>query len=511
MEAAFTGQTAPAVITVALKIDRKRVDVLQIKTILRLIGLMLMIFSLSMLSPILVNGLFGEPFWLPFVAAFSVTLSTGFGLWFCFRGHRNELKTRDGFLIVVLFWFVLCFFASLPFIFAIDGHAHTMTDALFESVSGFTTTGATVITRIEALPHALLYYRQQLQFLGGMGIVVLAVAILPMLGIGGMQLYRAETPGPLKDAKLTPRIAQTAKTLWSIYFLLTLLCLLSYRIAGMSWFDALGESFATVSTGGFSLHDASFAYYQSNAIELVACFFMIAGATNFSLHFLALKNRSLSHYWQDEEFRFFIKLLFMAACLITWALISYGFFQANHHAFVKSFFNVVSLATTTGFISAPFSTWPTFVPITILFLAIVGGCAASTCGGVKVLRALLLFKQSKREIMRLLHPNAIIPIKFGKRLLEESLLQSMWGFISVFIALYIVLMVLFIALGNDFITAFSALAATLANAGAGIGAISVNFADLSLASKWLLMVAMIAGRLEIFSLLVLLSRSFWQK
>jgi trk system potassium uptake protein len=484
---------------------------MQIRTILRLIGLLLMMFSFSMLTPLIFNVLFKESFYLPFISAFLCTLFTGTVLWYSCRHSRKELKIRDGFLIVVLFWFVLCFYGALPFLFAIDSNTQTLTDAIFESVSGFTTTGATIITHIDDLPHAILFYRQQLQFLGGMGIVVLAVAILPMLGVGGMQLYQAETPGPMKESKLTPRIAQTAKALWSIYFLLTLLCMLCYWAAGMDWFDALGESFSTVSTGGFSLHDKSFAYYNSNTIELIATLFMILGATNFSLHFLAIKKRSLKLYWQDEEFRYFFKGFMIAVGIVLIGLVSYDYYKANHHGLVKSLFNVISLATTTGFISAPFSTWPTFVPIFIIILAIIGGCAGSTTGGVKVLRALLLYKQSKREMARLLHPNAIIPIKFGKHLLDEPILQSMWGFISVFIALFLVLMVVFIAMGNDFVTAFSAMVATLANAGAGIGAISVTYDHLSIPSKWLLMFAMIAGRLEIFSLLILFTRSFWQK
>lgn len=483
---------------------------MQIKTILRLIGLLLMIFSLSMLTPLPINFIFHETFWPPFLAAFGSTFSVGAILWFCYRNNQHELKIRDGFLIVVLFWFVLCFFAAIPFFLAIDSHQN-ITDALFESVAGFTTTGASILTQLDKMPHALLFYRQQLQFLGGMGIVVLAVAILPMLGVGGMQLYRAETPGPMKESKLTPRITQTAKALWSIYFLLTFLCMLSYWAAGMNWFDALGESFATVSTGGFSMHPESFAYYQSDIIECVACFFMLLGGTNFALHFLAFKNRSLKHYWQDEEFRYYLGFLLIISLIVTISLVTYGFFTANPHALIKSLFNIISLATTTGFISAPFSTWPTYVPILIMLMAIIGGCAASTSGGIKVLRALLLFKQSKREMARLLHPHAIIPIKFGNHILPEPILQSMWGFLSVFIALFLLLMIVFMALGNDFITSFSAITATLANAGAGMGNISVSFANLNLPSKWLLIFSMLAGRLEIFSLLILFSRQFWRK
>jgi len=482
---------------------------MQFKTIFRLLGLLLMMFSLSMLTPILIDLIFQEAFWLPFFAAFTCTFLTGLLLWFSFRRQHNELKTRDGFLLVVLFWFVLCFFASLPFIFTLT--EHSITDAFFESVSGFTTTGASIITHLEGLPSAILFYRQQLQFLGGMGIVVLAVAILPMLGVGGMQLYRAETPGPMKDSKLTPRIAQTAKALWFIYLLLTFVCLLCYWAAGMDWFDALGESFATVSTGGFSMHDSSFAHYQNNTIELIACLFMLLGATNFALHFVAFKKRTLLHYWQDEEFRYYFSFLFVATLIVAVSLILYGFYSANPHAVVKSLFNVISLATTTGFVAEPFNNWPKFIPVLIISLAVIGGCAGSTCGGIKIIRALLVYKQSKREMTRLLHPHAIVTIKFGNHVLPEPILQSMWSFISVFITLFWVLVIVFIALGNDFLTSFSSIIAGLTNAGAGIGTIYSNFAHLSYPSKWVLIVTMIAGRLEIFSLLILFSRHFWQK
>lgn len=483
---------------------------MQIKTILRLLGILLIIFSLSMLTPLFINVLFHENFWIPFIAAFACTFLTGSILWLTFRQQQHELKIRDGFLIVVLFWFVLCLFASLPFLFTLEHH-HNMTDALFESVSGFTTTGATIMTQLDNLPHAILFYRQQLQFLGGMGIVVLAVAILPMLGVGGMQLYRAETPGPMKDAKLTPRITQTAKALWSIYFLLTLLCMLCYWMAGMNWFDALGESFATVSTGGFSMHNASIGYYHSDTINLCACFFMLLGGTNFALHFIAFKTRSLKHYWLDEEFRCFLGMLLLPSLLLCITLAASGLLHTNWHNFTNILFSVISLMTTTGFDSGSFHAWPTYAAFLMMLLAIVGGCAASTSGGVKVVRALLLYKQSKREMVRLLHPNAITPIKFGKHALPEPVLQSMWSFLSVFIALFLILMLIFMAFGNDFTTAFAAITAALANSGGGIGHISVNFADLNLPSKWLLMFAMLAGRLEIFSLLILFSREFWLK
>lgn len=482
---------------------------MQITTIFRLLGLLLMLFSLSMLTPIVVNYIFAETFVMPFLTAFLATFSMGFLLWICFRKKQKELKTRDGFLLVVLFWILLCSFASLPFVFA-QHEKHSIINAIFESASAFTTTGATIITHLDDLPAAILFYRQQLEFLGGMGIIVLAVAILPMLGVGGMQLYQTETPGPMKDSKLTPRIAGTAKALWFTYLLITFACALCYKLAGMNWFNAIGESFATVSTGGFSMHDAGFAYYKSESLELIACFFMLLGGTNFALHFVAFQKRTLKPYWQDEEFRYYLVFLALGTLLVSISLMLYGFYK-GHHTLVASLFNIISMATTTGFISEPFSSWPTFLPWLVLLLAVIGGCAASTSGGVKVMRALLVYKQGKREMERLIHPNAIIPIKFNNQVLAEPILQSMWGFISIFIALFLILTLTMLALHNDISTSLSAVIAALSNSGAGIGQISANFASLNDLSKCLLIFAMIAGRLEIFSLLILLSPRFWQR
>lgn len=470
-----------------------------------------MLFSVTMLTPLIINLLFKEHYWLPFISAAACTFACGALLWLTCRKGNQELKIRDGFLIVVLFWVVLCCFAALPIIFAIDNQGHPIIDGLFESVSGFTTTGASIFTHLDDLPHSILFYRQQLQFLGGMGIVVLAVAILPMLGVGGMQLYRAEIPGPMKDSKLTPRIANTAKALWVLYLALTLLCAVCYWLAGMDWFDALGESFSTVSTGGFSMHDQSFGFYHSYVIELIASFFMLIGGTNFALHYMAFRNRDLKSYWNNEEFRVYVGFIVLSIVVVTAYLVLYGYFKTNHKAFVKSLFNVISMATTTGFTSASFSAWPTFIPILITFLAIIGGCAASTSGGIKVMRALLIFKQSHREMTRLIHPNAVVNIKFGRFTLPDSVLQSMWGFISVFIALFIGLFFIFIALGNNLDTSLALVTASLANAGAGIGAINQNFAALSNGSKWVCIFAMLAGRLEIFSLIVLFAPGFWRK
>jgi trk/ktr system potassium uptake protein len=483
---------------------------MQFKTTLRMIGVLLMMFSLSMLPPYIIAKCYGDGDSFPFISSFFITLASGIVLWSMFRSYHHELKTRDGFLIVTLFWVVLCLFAALPLMIAPQPHDN-LTDAMFESVSGFTTTGATVVAHVEGLSHAMRYYRQQLQFTGGMGIIVLAVAILPMLGVGGMQLYRAETPGPIKDSKLTPRITETAKTLWYIYVGLNILCAVSFHLCGMTWYDAIGESFATISTGGFAMHDTSFAYYHSDLIEVVASIFMLLGGTNFALHFLALQKRNLLGYWRDEEFRAYIYVVTGISVLVAATLVSYQIYHEPLHAFIKSFFNVASVMTTTGFVSAPFGSWPTFTPVIIMIGGLIGGCAASTAGGIKVIRLLLLKKQGDREIQRLIHPRSVIAIKFGDQVLPEHILQSMWAFIAAFIGLFVILLLALMATGLDLLSAFGALSACIANVGAGIGQYSTNFLALTKTAKWLLIFAMLAGRLEIFSMMVLLSPSFWRK
>jgi len=478
--------------------------------IARIVGMLLMLFSITMLPPILMALYLHESILYPLFLSCCITLLTGYVLWSPFRTKNIELKSRDGFLIVVLFWTVLSLFASLPFIFA-TAHHISPTDAIFEAVSGLTTTGASVFTNLELLPRALLLYRQQLQFLGGMGIIVLAVAILPMLGIGGMQLYRAETPGPMKDSKLTPRITETAKALWFIYFGLIVLCAISYWAMGMTPFDAIGESFATVSTGGFNMHDSSFAYYHSFKIEIVSIIFMVLGATNFALHFMAIQRRRLTPYFKDIELRTYIIMLTLASILTTTLLLYYHDYEDLFSAIVQSVFNVVSLSTTTGFTSAPFYLWPTMLPVFIMVLAIIGGCGASTSGGLKMIRVQLMFKQSLREIKRLIHPNAIIHLRFGDFALPERLIQSIWAFIAAFIVLFIILLLAMMATGIDFETSFGSIVAGISNAGAGIGKVAKNFEGLNPTSKWIMIFAMLAGRLEIFTLLVIFTPSYWRR
>lgn len=475
-------------------------------SVLGVVGLFLMLFSMSMLVPILVAYIYKDGGVQAFLMGAGLTFGSGFVLWMLFRSQCYDLRTRDGFLVVALFWVILSFFGSLP-IFLLHVNV-SMTNAMFMAVSGLTTTGGTVFTHIERFPHALLFYRQELHFLGGMGIIILAVAILPMLGLGGMQLYRAELTGPVKTTKLTPRIAQTAKALWGIYVGLVLCCAFSYWMAGMIPFDAICEAFSTVSTGGFSNHDNSFAYYHSSAINCLAIFFMLMGGISFALHFQFLKQKELSCYFKDTELGAFILGLAVLSFVCIIVLLTYHF-DMSEHVVLDSFFTLVSISTTTGLTVSDFSLWPLFLPTLLMFVAMVGACAGSTSGGVKVMRILLLKEQGLRELRRLVHPKAVVSLKLGSQVLSESIVHAVWGFFSVFIGVFILLLLVLLGGGLDFQTAFGALSACLSNTGASIGAVAHTYAKLSDFSKWVLILAMWMGRLEIFTVLVLLMPRYW--
>ena len=482
---------------------------MQPRSIVRILGLLLMIFSFSMLPPIAINWIYHDGVSSPFLIAFAITFLVGAITWLPVAKYRAELKIRDGFIIVVLFWVVLSLFGALPFI--LSKLPISITNAIFESISGLTTTGANVFHNLDKMPHDILFYRQQLHLLGGMGIIVLAIAILPMLGIGGMALYRAETPGPIKDTKLTPRITETAKTLWYIYIGLIALCGISYWLAGMNPFDAICESFSTISTGGFSPHDASLSFYHSYNIDLICTLFMFLGAVNFGLHFAAVRYRSLKTYWHDAEFRVYISVLIAAIIVVVSTLICYHTYPSIKDDIVRGITNTTSLAATAGYSDGNFGAWPTFVPFLIMLLALIGGSTGSTAGGLKMMRLALLAKQAKYELFKLLHPKAIFSIKLGERPLPEQIVQAVGGFVGIYLAVYILLLMLTLATGTDITTAYGALSACITNAGAGIGKVSENFDALNIGSKWLMIIAMIAGRLEFLTILVLFTPSFWRK
>ena len=472
--------------------------------------MLLMVASTIMLPPLVIAVVLGEGVEHAFLMAFGGVLLAGLLCWLPVRRQRRELRIRDGFLVVVLFWTVLALVGAVPFVVADQPHM-PFTDAFFESMSGLTTTGATVITGIDRLPRSVQFYRQELQWLGGMGIIVLAVAVLPMLGIGGMQLYRAETPGPMKDNKLTPRITETAKALWYIYLGLTIACAAAYWFVGMEPFDAVAHSFSTVAIGGFSTHDLSIGYFQSPAIELVAVVFMLLAGINFSLHFVAWRKANPLTYFRDPEFRAYITVLSLAAVVAVAYLYRSGTFPRLGDAIHHGVFQAVSIGTTTGFTTAAYFHWPGFLPVMLLFTSFIGGCAGSTGGGMKVIRFLLLFKQGLREIMRLVHPNAQIPVKIGNKAMPERIVEAVWGFFAIYVGCFALMMLALLATGLDQVTAFSAVAACLNNLGPGLGEVGYHYSDINAVSKWVLSFAMLLGRLEIFTLLVLLTPAFWRR
>jgi len=469
-----------------------------------------MLFSGTQLLPIPIALYDGDGQTAPFLVAFIFTFLFGLVLWFPVRNFRQSLRLRDGFVIVVMFWVVLGLFGAIPLMLSTAPHLRAV-DAVFESISGLTTTGATVITGLDYLPRSILFYRQQLQWLGGMGIIVLAVAILPMLGIGGMQLYRAETPGPMKDNKLTPRITETAKALWYIYLGLTTICALAYWLAGMELFDAVAHSFSTIAIGGFSPYDESMGYFDSPMIKIVAILFMALSGINFALHFVAWRNMSVAPYLLDSETQTYLLVLLFISVVTVVLLYTMHVSDTLEESVLTGIFQAVSISTTTGFTTESYHLWPGAIPVILIFASFIGGCAGSTAGGIKVIRFMLLIKQGRREIMRLIHPNALIPIKVGGKPLSDRVINAVWGFFSAYVGSFVVIMIVLMISGLDQITAFSAVAATMNNLGPGLGEVGANYADINDFAKWVLCFAMLLGRLEVFTLLVILSGAFWRK
>ena len=483
---------------------------MQITVVQRIVGLLLMVFSLAMLPPAAVELIYRDGSLWPFIDGFLIILGAGLLMWLPVRKVTKELRLRDGFLVVVSFWLVLGLAGAVPLYLSKELDV-SVTDAVFESMSGLTTTGATVIVGLDSLPHSILFYRQQLQWMGGMGIVVLAVAVLPMLGVGGMQLFRAETPGPVKDTKLTPRITETAKALWYIYLGLTIACGIAYWLAGMDAFDAIGHAFSTIAIGGFSTHDTSMGYFNSWVIEMIAVVFMLLAGANFALHFLAWRRVSLAPYATDPEFRLYFSILAGVAVVTVGYLILTDTFGDPASALHHGIFQAVSIGTTTGFTTAAYQYWPGFLPVLLLFVSFIGGCAGSTGGGLKVIRFMLLLKQGMRELKRLVHPSAQLAVKVGRKPMDDKVIEAVWGFFSAYVAVFTVMMLMLMASGLDQVTAFSAVAASINNLGPGLGDVGAHYRDINDFSKWVLCIAMLLGRLEIFTLLVLITPAFWRR
>jgi len=478
-------------------------------SIQKVMGFLILSSCLMMLPPTLVSLYYEDNQHLHFLICAMIFLVGGLTVYMPVRNVARELQLRDGFLVVTCSWLVVVLIGALPFAL-VSSPGITFVDAFFESMSGFTTTGSTIFTDVEALPRSLLYYRMQTQWLGGMGIIVLAVAILPMLRIGGMGLFRAETPGPQKDAKLTPRIKETAKALWMVYVGITILCIVAYDWGGMHLFDAVGHAFSTVATGGFSTHNDSLAYFDSLELEAIAMFFMFIAGINFALHFTAWRKASMQHYFKDNELRTYLFLLLVFSLLVTIALFATGTFDSLPASLRHGTFHVISVMTTTGFTTDPFYTWPSIVPLMLIFIAFIGGCAGSTAGGMKVIRVILLQKQALREIRLLIHPHAVFPIKYDGQTVTPTLMAAVWGFFLLFIASFSVMTVLLAATGLDMVTSYSAVVACISNMGPALGDAGLNFASLSDTAKVILSFAMLLGRLEIYTVLVLLMPEFWQ-
>jgi trk system potassium uptake protein TrkH len=480
-------------------------------SVLHVLGPVLVIFSVTMLVPIAVALWHGGPTVPAYLKAAGITLGCGAALWLVTFRSRRELQVRDGFLLVTLVWSLLPAFAGLPLFFYLPGLSFT--DAYFECMSGLTTTGATVLSGLDQQPPSLNIWRGFLQWLGGMGVIVLAVAILPLLGVGGRQIFRAETPGPMKDTKLTPRITETAKGLWLVYSAITAVCVLSYWGAGMSALDAFMHAFTTMSLGGFSTHDASFGFFDSPLIEAISTIFMLFAGLNFATHFLAMRQRSFAPYRFDPEARWFLALVLGTATLVAGFLWLTGVYPDFSVALRHAIFNTVSVATTTGYASADYNQWPSFAPMAMLLLCCVASSAGSTGGGIKMVRFQLLFLQGLREMVKLLHPNAQVPVKLGGQVIPNQIVFAVLAFMTLWGASVTVMTLLLLASGLEFVSAFSAVIACITNTGPGLNQVgpATTYAVLTDTQTWILAFAMLIGRLELFTVLVLFTPAFWRK
>jgi trk system potassium uptake protein TrkH len=469
-----------------------------------------MAFAPTYLLPIVTSLLFRDGTARHFVLAMAIDFALGYVLWLSTRRHKDDLRPRDGYLLVTLGWLLMSGVGSLPFLIALP--EVFFTDAFFETMSGLTTTGSTVMVGLDNLPPAINLWRHALQWYGGMGIIVLAIAILPLLGVGGMQLYRAEMPGAYKD-KLTPRITDTAKALWIVYAGITALCILALRWAGMNWFDAVNHAFTTMSLGGYSTHDASVGHFDSPLIEGVIILFMVIAAMNFASHFAAYRERSPRIYLGDTEARA-VLIVLAASCagvaLYLWLNDVYPtYLTALRHAS----FNLVSVATDCGYASQDFNKWPAAATFWMLFLSCVTCSTGSTGGGIKMFRSFMLVQQAGREFKRLIHPQVISPLRFGAHVVSNSIVYAILAFIFLYFVTVVGLTFVLMISGLELVTAFSAVIAWINNMGPGLNDVgpAANFAGLTVFQKWVGIFTMLAGRLELFTVLVLFTPAFWRR
>ena len=463
-----------------------------------------MFFSISFIVPIITSFIYKDGALSVFVITFSVVFMVGFLGWLISKNNTEDMTHKDGFLVITLFWIVLSSAGSIPFILS----GMTFIDSFFESMSGITTTGATVIPNLSVLPESLLLYRQLLQWMGGMGLIVLAIAVMPLLGIGGGQLYKTEIPGAMNDQKLTPRIKETAQALWLIYLLLTIFCSVLYFFAGMNAFDAISHSLSTVSIGGFSTYNNSIGHFDNGLIETVCIIFMLLSALSFTLHYFAFYMKKPLKYLHDPELRFFISIM---ACIFLLSILINYFSNYEQASIRELLFHSVSIVTTTGFSIGDTNQWNPSIGFLFLIGAFIGACSGSVGGGIKSWRVLIMINYAYINLKKMIHPNAVISLKIGTKNVENDVAASVWGFFSIYVLSFIILLLGLVVTGLDFQSAFSAIGACLNNLGPGLGEVAQTYASVTATGKAILSFAMILGRLEIFTLLVLFMPIFWQK
>ncbi|HVY82909.1 MAG TPA: potassium transporter TrkG [Steroidobacteraceae bacterium] len=475
------------------------------------LGSLLAIFGATFALPLVCSLIARDGQAFTFLIAAGISAGGGLLISFATRDHSRELKPRDGFLLATLSWVLMSAAASIPLLLAIPGLSFT--NAYFEAMSGLTTTGATILTGLDSLPPSINLWRHALHWFGGLGIIVLAVAVLPLLGVGGMQLYKAEAPGPVKDEKLTPRITETAKSLWVVYTFLTVLGILALRLCGMSWLDAVCHTFSAMGLGGFSTHDASIGYFNSVSIELVLMVLMVLASLNFARHFVALRRLSVRTYLQDPEAKAIALVLTVSVLGITVLLTIDGTYPTFFTSLRHAAFNVISLATTSGFLTQDFGQWPVFAPVWMLFLTSVTCSTGSTGGGIKMFRTLLLARQAGRELKLLVHPNAVWPVRIGGRPIPDAIGDSVLAFIFLYFMTVVVLTFALLLTGLNFDSSFAAIISSVNSTGpalAGLGPIH-HYYELTDVQTWICTIAMLVGRLEVFSVLVLFTAAFWRK
>ncbi|MEE9435698.1 MAG: TrkH family potassium uptake protein [Candidatus Adiutricales bacterium] len=481
---------------------------MNLRLTLYLVGFLNLFLALSMTAPLAVSLIYQDGTAIYFLVTIGLVVFSGLILILTFRSPGQEIRHREGMAVVTLGWVSAGFFGSLPYY--MTGVLDRFIDCLFESFSGFTTTGASIMTNIEMLPQGILFWRDLTHWLGGMGIIVMTIAILPLLGVGGMQLFKAEAPGPVTD-RLKPRITETAKTLWKVYLVFTGAEVLLLHLGGMELFDSFCHTFGTLATGGFSTKSASIGHYQSAYFDTVITVFMLISGINFTLHYQALSG-NIKAFYKNSELRFFLAIFLTASILITWSIWKSHVPSLGESVRLATF-QTASILSTTGYTTTDFEQWPSFARIILLTLIFIGGSAGSTGGSIKVLRVMLLLKHSYRELRHLIHPRAVIPVKLQGRIVPDDVMFSVWGFFILFLALFIVAALLLTIMGIDLTTSLTAVAASIGNIGPGLGSVgpTENYAHLPQAAKTVLILCMLLGRLEVYTVFILFVPEFWKK